>query len=62
MAKEMTAQEMAAEVIYKFGSQKDAARMCGLSQGTLSLVVNGKLKDAKLSTIDKLKRGLKMKK
>lgn len=61
MKREMTAQEMASEVIYKFGGQKYAALACGLSQGTLSLIVNGKLKDAKVSTIEKLKHGLKQK-
>jgi len=58
MAKQMTAQEMAAELIYRYETQA-AAKACGLSQGTLCLIVNGKLKDTKHSTIQKLQSGLK---
>lgn len=61
MKREMTAQEMAAELIYLFDNQKAAAKACGLSQASLCLIVNGKIKDVKLSTIEKLKRGLKLK-
>lgn len=55
MKKQMTAQEMAAELIYLFDNQKSAAKACGLSQASLCLIVNGKIKDVKLSTIDNRK-------
>lgn len=58
----MTAQEMAIKLVDKFGGQAEAAKRCGVSQGTLSLMINGKLKDTKASTIAKLKAGLKIKK
>lgn len=59
MKKQMTAQEMAAELIYRYETQALAAKACGLSQPTFSLIVNGKLKDTKHSTIQKLQNGLK---
>lgn len=62
MAKQMTAQEMAVELIYRYETQQAAAKACGLSQGTLCLIVNGKLKDTKHSTIQKLQSGLKKQK
>lgn len=61
MAKKINTAQMAADLIYKFGGQKEAAKACGLSQGTISLILNSKLKDIKLSTIEALERGLKAK-
>ena len=57
----MNTQELALKVINRFGGQNNAARICGLNQSTLSLIANGKTTDVKISTIEKLKKGLKQK-
>lgn len=62
MAKKINTSQMVADLIDKFGSQREAAKACGLSQGTLSLLLNNKLGDVKLSTIQALERGAKAKK
>jgi DNA-binding Xre family transcriptional regulator len=61
MSRKQDPAQMAADVIFKFGNQKAAAKACGLSQASLSLIVNKKMTDIRLSTIEALERGLKAK-
>ena len=57
----MTAQELAAKLIDKFGGQAQAAKKAGVCQATLSKIARGVTVDVKISTVDKLKNGLKQK-
>jgi len=55
----MTYQEIAIKLVEKYGTQKSAADACGVSQPTISNLVNGKKTNVKADTAEKLKNGLK---